>query len=50
MSGLAGRESDRSRKPSVRRRVGDLPVVAPLYALFAVFRLLPIDAASALGG
>ncbi|MGO4724689.1 MULTISPECIES: lysophospholipid acyltransferase family protein [unclassified Inquilinus] len=36
--------------PVLRRRILDLAVATPVYLLFAIFRLLPIGAASALGG
>lgn len=45
------REKAKPRKPSVlRRRVTDLLVAAPVYAMFTACRLLPIGVASALGG
>lgn len=42
-------EGKRPKPSALRQRYLDRLVAAPLYALFAVFRLLPIDAASALG-
>ena len=45
------REKAKPRKPSaLRRRVTELLVAAPVYAMFAACRLLPIGVASALGG